>query len=157
MPKFGYTVSKELLSEKESIIKGSLREVKISPKESVEIARWIKGLTLAEARARLQAVIEKKIAVPYKTHNKKIPHRRGLLKYYAGRYPVKAASKFLSLVESMIAEAENRNLDIEKLKIVHACAYGGRKIKRYMPRAFGRASPKFSTLTHVELVAKEMR
>ncbi|MCI4438877.1 50S ribosomal protein L22 [archaeon] len=156
MPKFGYSTAAEALGKEENIVKGSLREVRISPKDSVEIAKWLKGLSLAEARERLQGVIEKRIAVPYKRHNKKVPHRRGLLKYYAGRYPVKAASKVLSLVQSMISEAENRNLDIEKLRIVHASAYGGRKIKRYMPRAFGRASPKFSTLTHFELVAKEV-
>ncbi|MBO3757585.1 MAG: 50S ribosomal protein L22 [Candidatus Brockarchaeota archaeon] len=157
MPKFGYSIAAKVLEKEENnVVKGSLREVRISPKDSIEIARWLKGLSLVDARERLQAVIEKKISVPYKRHNKKVPHRKDLLKYYAGRYPVKAASKVLSLVQSMISEAENRNLDVEKLRIIHASAYGGRKIKRYMPRAFGRASPRFSTLTHFELVAKEV-
>jgi large subunit ribosomal protein L22 len=156
MPKFGYSTAAEALGKEENVVKGSLREVRISPKDSIEVARWLKGLSLAEAREKLRAVIEKKAAVPYKRYNKKVPHRRGLLKYYAGRYPIKAASKILSLIQSMISESENRNLDIEKMRIVHASAYGGRKIKRYMPRAFGRASPKFSILTHFELIAKEV-
>ena len=156
MPKFGYSTAAEALGKEENVVKGSLREVRISPKDSIEVARWLKGLSLAEAREKLRAVIEKKAAVPYKRYNKKVPHRRGLLKYYAGRYPIKAASKVLSLIQSMISESENRNLDIEKKRIVHASAYGGRKIKRYMPRAFGRASPKFGILTHFELIAKEV-
>jgi large subunit ribosomal protein L22 len=52
--------------------------------------------------------------------------------------------------------AENKGLDTENLKIIHASAYPGMKLKRYQPRAFGRSSPKFETLTHVEIVLEEM-
>ena len=38
---------------------------------------------------------------------------------------------------------------------MHAAAYQGIKLKRFMPRAHGRASPKFDTTTHVEIVLEE--
>ncbi|MFP3946196.1 MAG: uL22 family ribosomal protein, partial [Archaeoglobaceae archaeon] len=47
-----------------------------------------------------------------------------------------------------------KGLDKESLVIVHAQAKKGRVLKRYTPRAFGRATPKFKTLTTVEFVAE---
>jgi len=51
--------------------------------------------------------------------------------------------------------AEYKGLDVERLRIIHASAYPGMKIKRYIERAYGRSSPRFETLCHVELVLEE--
>jgi len=37
---------------------------------------------------------------------------------------------------------------------VHAAANRGRVVKSYVPRAFGRSSPSFNTLTHIEIVGR---
>ncbi|MEM2537681.1 MAG: 50S ribosomal protein L22, partial [Candidatus Bathyarchaeia archaeon] len=120
-----------------------------------EICKTIRGMTLTEAKKFLRDVIAKKKAVPFRRFKKKAAHRHGLEKAYAGKYPVKAAKQILKILENAEANAENKGLDTERLKIIHASAYPGMKIKRYMPRAFGRATPKFETLTHVELVLEE--
>jgi large subunit ribosomal protein L22 len=59
-------------------------------------------------------------------------------------------------LEGAETNAEFKGLDIERLRIIHASAYPGMKIKRYVQRAFGRSSPRFTTLTHVELILEEM-
>jgi large subunit ribosomal protein L22 len=51
----------------------------------------------------------------------------------------------------------NRKIDVDNLYILHIAAHRGRYIKRYMPRAFGRATPKFRTTTHIEVVVGEKR
>jgi large subunit ribosomal protein L22 len=38
---------------------------------------------------------------------------------------------------------------------MHSAAYPGMKLKRYTPRAHGRASPKYDITTHVEIVLEE--
>ena len=81
-------------------------------------------------------------------------HKSGLHKWYAGRYPQKAARYILKVLKNLEANAEYKGLDVDKLVIVHAQAKKGRVIKRYMPRAFGRATPKFQQLTTVEFVAE---
>jgi len=73
----------------------------------------------------------------------------------AGRYPVKAAQKILKVLEGAEANAEYKGFDLEKLRIIHASAYPGMKIKRSIERAFGRSTPRFETLCHVELVLEE--
>ncbi|MEM2080928.1 MAG: 50S ribosomal protein L22 [Candidatus Bathyarchaeia archaeon] len=154
MPKWGYSVIEEEL-DPEKTAKASGRELRVSHKASREVCRAIKGMMLANAKAYLKAVIAKKKAVPFRKYKKKLGHRAGLTRAAAGRYPVKAAEQILRLLESAEANAENKGLDVDRLRILHAAAYPGVKIKRYMPRAHGRASPKYETTTHVEIVLEE--
>ena len=100
--------------------------------------------------------MDKEKAVPFKRYNKKAGHRRGLVNSYAGRYPIKASARVLKVLESAEANAENKGLDVDKLRIIHAAAYPGMKIKRFTPRAHGRASPKFDSLSHIEIVLGEI-
>jgi large subunit ribosomal protein L22 len=77
-------------------------------------------------------------------------------KAMVGKYPDKAATAILRVVESAEANAEDKGLDIDRLRIIHASAYPGIKLKRAIPRAFGRSTPKNMTLTHVEIALEEM-
>lgn len=152
MPEWGYSV---LELDPEKTAKASGRELRVSPKSAREVCSTIKGMKLDQARNFLRQVILKKKPVPFRRHKKKVGHRRGLQKAYAGRYPVKVAQKVLEVLESAEANAEYKGLDIERLRIIHASAYPGMKIKRYIPRAFGRATPRFETLCHVEVVLEQ--
>ncbi|MDH5532258.1 MAG: 50S ribosomal protein L22 [Candidatus Bathyarchaeota archaeon] len=152
MPEWGYSV---LELDPEKTAKASGRELRVSHKSAREVCNTIKGMKLDQARNFLHQVILKKKPVPFRRHTKKVGHRHGLQKAYAGRYPVKAAQKVLEVLESAEANAEHKGLDIERLRIIHASAYPGMKIKRYIQRAFGRTSPRFETLCHVELVLEQ--
>ena len=154
MPKWGYSFKE---TEPEIMVKASGRDLKISPKAAREICGAICTMNLEEARRFLQDVIDKKRAVPYRRYNKQIPHKTGLIGWYAGKYPVKAASEIMKILNGLEANAEDKGLYVEKIKIVHAAAQRARIIKRYMPRAFGRSSPDFNQLCHVELIAKEIK
>ena len=154
MPKWGYSVIKEEL-DPEKTAKASGREIRVSHKNTREVCHAIKGMTLAHAKEYLKNVITKKQPVPFKRFRKKAGHRHGLEKAFAGRYPIKAAAKILNVLEGAEANAENKGLDVDRLRIMHAAAYPGMKIKRFTPRAHGRASPKYDTLTHIEIVLDE--
>ncbi|HWQ17858.1 MAG TPA: 50S ribosomal protein L22 [Sulfolobales archaeon] len=138
------------------------RELRISLKESIEIAKVIKGMKLDDAIAYLEKVVRKEAPVPYTRHRKQIAHRRGVNAHFqewktpVGRYPVKAARYILKVLRNVRSNAENQGMDPERLVIVHAAAHKGRYLKRYMPRAFGRATPWFSTTTNFEVVVKEV-
>ncbi len=153
MPKWGYSITDMNL---EKTAKASGRELRISPKHAREVCNTIKGMKLDQAKDYLKQVILKKKPVPFRRFNKKVGHRHGLEKAFSGRYPVKAAQQILGVLEGAEANAEYKGLDMERLRIIHASAYPGMKIKRFIPRAFGRSSPRFNTLSHVELVLEEM-
>lgn len=154
MPKWGYTIT-ELDPEKTA--KASGRELRISHKKAIEVCNAIKGMPLEKAKQLLRNVIEQKQPIPIKRYKKKQPHTRGLQKAYAGKYPQKAAKAILKLLQSAEANAEYKGLDTERLKIIHAVAYPGMKLKRFIPRAFGRSTPKYKTLTHVEIVLEQTK
>jgi large subunit ribosomal protein L22 len=154
MPKWGYSIIEEEL-DPEKTAKASGREARVSHKAAREVCRAIKGMMLANAEEYLRDVIDKKKPVPFKRYTKKLGHRHGLQKAYAGRYPIKAAQKVLLVIEGAEANAENKGLDVDRLRIFHAAAYPGMKIKRFTPRAHGRASPKYDTTTHIEIILNE--
>jgi large subunit ribosomal protein L22 len=153
MTKWGYSITD---MDVEKTAKASGRELRVSPKHAREVCRTIKGMKVEQAKDYLNQVIMKKKPVPFRRFNKKVGHRHGLEKAFAGRYPVNAARQVLNVLEGAEANAEYKGLDLERLKIIHASAYPGMKIKRFTPRAFGRSSPRFNTLSHVELVLEEM-
>ena len=59
----------------------------------------------------------------------------------------KHLQQILDVLESAQSNAENKGLDVDRLRIIHAAAYPGMKNKRYTPRAHGRASPKYEIYT----------
>jgi len=153
MPRWGYSVG---WVDPERTAKASGRELRISPKHAREICKAIKGMMLEDAKSFLEDVIAMRRPVPFRRYKKKVPHRRGLQGFCTGRFPVKAANHILRLLKEVEANAEFKGLNTEKLKIIHAAAYPGAKIKKFFPRAFGRSSPNFEILTHVEIVVQEV-
>ncbi len=136
-------------------VKASLREKGISHKHAREIAVTIKGLKVDRAKEYLNSVIAKKRAVPFKRYNKHVGHRSDP-RIMSGRYPCKSAAEIIKLLENLESNAEYKGMDLDKLKIVNATVHKGTCIKRFIPRAMGRSSPKNNFLTHVELVAQEL-
>ena len=136
-------------------VRASLREKTISHKHAREIAVTIKGMSIETARDYLQDVIRLKRAVPFRRYNNEVGHKSdtGVM---SGRYPQKAATEFVKLIDNLESNAEYRGMDLDRLKIINATVHKGRKLQRFTPRAMGRASPKVDILTHVELVAQEI-
>ncbi len=66
---------------------------RLSWKDSVELARFVKGMKTAKAKAFLQDVIRMKRAVPLRKFNDNRGHKPG--KLGPGRYPVNVSKAFL--------------------------------------------------------------
>ena len=110
---------------------------------------------LEEAKEFLEDVIDKKKAVPYYRYRGKVPHRKQLRGHDAGRFPEKAAGVLLKILDSVEANAEFKGLYADRLRIIHVVAHRGRVIRKFIPRAFGRASPYDKHLTHIEIAVEE--
>ncbi len=152
MAKINYAFTDD---DKSKTAKALGRSLKISPKHAVEICNRIRGMKVEKAEAYLEDVIEMKTAVPFRRHNKKVGHRRGIGGWPTGRYPVKAAKQILDILKNAEANAEYKGLDTENLKIMHISSHRGYVIRGWTPRAFGRASPFNTPTTHVQVVLGE--
>jgi len=152
MPTWGYSI---IEVDPDRMAKASGRDLRISFKAAREVCAYIKGMKLSDAKKYLEDVIKMKKPIPFKRFTGKQAHHRGIEGWPIVRYPVKAAKEILKVLNSVEANAEYKGLDIEKLRIIHIAAQKGPKIKKYIPRAFGRATPYFEQLTHIEVVVME--
>ena len=150
MPKLGYSAKIN-----EPCAKAMGKEMRVSPKHAMEVCRTICGMRLPQAKEYLESVKEKKKAVPFKRHRKKLAHRRGLTGWDAGQYPVKAVGAILEVLQNAEANASYKGLDLERLRIVHAGAQKGITIPGILPRAFGRSSAFNKPTTNIEIILKE--
>jgi large subunit ribosomal protein L22 len=137
-------------------VRASGREVNVSPKAAREIAVAIKGMSIPKAIDLLEQVEQMKMPVAFRRHKLKVGHRSELQGFPTGSYPVRAARAYLQVLQNHQGTAEFKGLDPERVEIVQAAGYAGRKIKDYVPRAMGRSSPNFHQLVHIELIGKEV-
>jgi large subunit ribosomal protein L22 len=157
MPEWGYSFIEQKY-DAERLAKASGRDLRIKPKHAREICAAIKGMKVDQAKTFLEKVIRLEQSVPFRRHKKKQAHRHDLkeFKWYAGRYPRKAAARIYEILSAVESNGEFKGLDVELCRIIHAAAHHGRIIKRYIQRAHGRSSAKFKHLSHVEIVIYEM-
>jgi large subunit ribosomal protein L22 len=140
----------------EDIARAKANEVDISPKHAFEIARFIRRMRTDDAIEELTRVVALERAIPLRTYHKKVPHRHGLAKWHAGRYPQKAARVYIRLLNAAKKNAEYIGLDAGNLKIVHVQANRGRRHAAFFPRAMGRATPKNRETVNIEVIVKEV-
>ncbi|MHA1293261.1 MAG: 50S ribosomal protein L22 [Promethearchaeota archaeon] len=156
MPNWGYSFVEQKY-DIDRVAKAAGRDLRIKPKHAREICAVIKGMRIDRAKKFLEDVINLKQSVPFRRYKKKQAHKKDLkqFKWYAGRYPVKAAARIYEVLSACESNAEYKGLDIDLCRIIHAATQRGRIIKRYIPRAHGRSSPKFKHLSHIEIVIYE--
>ena len=142
--------------DKERMVRAAGRNMNISYKHAVEICREIKGKMLDDAIKLLEDVIALKRPIPFKRYKRDVGHRRELQKRKIGRYPQKAARHILKILKSLRANAEDKGLDPERIRIIHAVAHRGSIRYKRMPRAFGVSAPVREVLVHVEVIGEEV-
>lgn len=156
MPNWRYSFVEQKY-DADRLAKASGRDLRIKPKHAREICAVIKGMKIEQAKSFLEKVIQLDQSVPFRRYKKKQAHKKDLkqFKWYAGRYPRKAAARIYEIVSSVESNAEYKGLDIELCRIIHAATHRGRIIKRFIPRAHGRSTAKNRHLSHVEIVIYE--
>jgi large subunit ribosomal protein L22 len=103
----------------------SLRYLRIAPRKTRLVVNVIKKLPIGEAEAQLML------------------------------HPRRPAVAVLKLLRSAIANAKSKKLDVSKLFISDARVDQAPILKRWMPRAQGRATPIHKQTSHVIIVLKE--
>jgi large subunit ribosomal protein L22 len=108
-------------------IKASLNNLRMAPRKVRLVANLIKGMNVPQAKAQLAFLVKK------------------------------PAPLILKLINSAVANAKN-NFEIEEnnLVIEKIVVESGATLKRWMPRAMGRATPIRKRTCSIKLVLKEL-
>jgi len=140
--------------EAEGTAKALGYEISMSPKDSYEVCKAIRGMTLGAAKKYLEDVLDHKRAIPFTRYNGKIKHRVG--KMGPGGYPEKATKHILEVLKNAENNAEYKGLDPDNMFIMHSAANRGRQLKGRMPRAHGRSTEWNEQTTSIEIIIKEV-
>lgn len=109
-----------------TMVTAKLKYLRISPRKVRLVANLIKGMDVVEARSQLTFL------------------------------PKRAASMILKLLNSALANAEhNFNLSKENLYISKIIVDPGPSLKRWLPRAMGRATSILKRTSHITLILDE--
>eukprot|EP01125_Pyxidicula_operculata_P010912 TRINITY_DN3580_c0_g1_i1.p1 TRINITY_DN3580_c0_g1~~TRINITY_DN3580_c0_g1_i1.p1 ORF type:complete len:179 (-),score=41.79 TRINITY_DN3580_c0_g1_i1:42-578(-) len=136
--------------------KGS--NLRVHFKNTRETAMAIKGMSLRKAQSYLNDVVEHKQAVPFRRFNGG-PGRKAHAHMHKNvtqvRYPKKSCEFMLNLLKNAESNAEFKDLDLDKLRIVHVQVNRAPGMRRRTYRAHGRINPYMSNPCHVELILTE--
>jgi len=105
--------------------KAILNNLRIAPRKVRLVANLIKGMPTSQAQAQLKFL------------------------------PKRSSEPILKLLNSAIANAKNFNLDENNLYISKIFVDSGQTMKRWLPRAFGRATPIMKRSSRITLFLNE--
>jgi large subunit ribosomal protein L22 len=150
-----YNFQKKVNEKK--IAKSCKNNAPISTKYAVEFSNYFKGKPLVKAITICDNIMEKKEFLPLLKYRKKVAHRKGASprKVPSGRWPVKTAKSVKALLEDVRANAENLNLDTEKLKIIHMFAVKGVTRRKTQPLGRVGGKQRESKSTNIEVIVLE--
>lgn len=107
-------------------VRARLRFLRIGPRKVRLLTNLLRGRSVASAEAQLRVT------------------------------PKAAAKPLLKLLQSAVANARhNYQLDPDRLVIQSFLTDEGPKLRRWTPRAFGRAAPILKRMSHVTIVLRE--
>jgi large subunit ribosomal protein L22 len=110
------------------MVNATAKYVRVSPRKAGDVARLIRGKKVAEAKAILSLT------------------------------PRIAAKLVGKVLDSAVANAENNHdLDADDLYVVQAYVNGGPTLKRFRPRAMGRASRIRKRTSHITVCVDEIK
>lgn len=101
----------------------TLKNARISTKQSIELCAFIRGKKVEAVRTILQKAIALERAIPFKRFTNGLGHKPGMA---AGRYIPTTAKTVLGLLHAVVANAEQKGIAGD-LVILHASARQGTK------------------------------
>merc|ERR1711934_1220732 len=139
--------------------KGS--DLRVHFKNTRETAMAIKNMRLEDAKKYLEDVIDKKRAVPFRRFcggvgrtaqaaAAPLPGTNG-----QARWPKKSCEFLLGLLRNAEANAEMKDLEVDKMKITHIQVNRAVQNRRRTYRAHGRINPYMSSPCHVEMILSQ--
>lgn len=129
----------------------------ISYKLAIELARALKKKPVKKALHYLDEIMELRTYLPLKKYNMDVGHKKGqaINGTKSGRFPVKVAKYFKSILNAAVSNADVKGLDKDSLLITGVVVSIG--VRRFKVQPKGRRRTRRSKATNVEIMVKEIK
>jgi len=143
---------------KERQARARASSLRVHHKKMVNVAAFIRGMTVPKAETYLKLVLKRQRGIPFKQHRAGCGrHAQGKIVKAPGDqvgWPEKPVRAMLDLLENLKGNAQRGALDLNQLYIRHAQVNHAVKMRRRTYRAHGRINPYMRNPCHVELIAE---
>ncbi|EFA76515.1 S60 ribosomal protein L17 [Heterostelium album PN500] len=143
--------------EKSSLARGT--NLRVHFKNTRETAAAIKGMYIKRAQTYLWNVLKHKEAIPFRRYKYgcgRTAQAKNLGGVTQARWPKKSVEHVLSLLKNAVANAEAKQLDVDKMVVSHIQVQRAQKQRRRTYRAHGRINPYMCSPSSVELILTEV-
>mmetsp|Transcript_37471 Transcript_37471/g.76551 ORF Transcript_37471/g.76551 Transcript_37471/m.76551 type:complete len:188 (-) Transcript_37471:252-815(-) len=134
-------------------------QLRVHFKNCREVGAAIKGMPLLKAQRYLEAVLERKQAIPFRRFAGGCGrHAQGKNLKAPGSqvgWPVKAVKYFIDLLKNAAANAETNSANLEQMVITHVVVQRAAKMRRRTYRAHGRINAYMCSPAHIEIMVTE--
>merc|ERR1712072_1445591 len=137
--------------------KGS--DLRVHFKNTRETAMAIKNMSLEKAKKYMEDVIDKKCAIPFRRFCGGVGRTSQAAPAGStngqARWPKKSCEFILGLLRNAEANAEMKDLDVDKLFVSHVQVNKAVQQRRRTYRAHGRINPYMSSPCHIEMILSQ--
>ena len=141
----------------EKSVKTRSFDTRVHFKNTYETARACQGMTIPLALQYMEDVIAHRRCIPYRRFNGSMGRTAQAkeFKMVQGRWPQKSCKAVINLLKNLEANANVKQLDLDKLIIKHVQVNRAQHGRRRTYRAHGRITRYMSTPCHIEIWAAE--
>eukprot|EP01061_Rhynchopus_euleeides_P007935 TRINITY_DN16_c0_g3_i3.p1 TRINITY_DN16_c0_g3~~TRINITY_DN16_c0_g3_i3.p1 ORF type:complete len:213 (+),score=63.52 TRINITY_DN16_c0_g3_i3:73-639(+) len=142
-------------ADQAALAKGS--DMRIHFKNTWQVARTLRGMTLKKAQKYLEDVLEHKRCIPYIRFSHAAGRTPQAKEFGVtqGRWPRKSVEMFQGLLKNAESNAEQKGLELNDLKLTHCVVQRAQKIRRRTYRAHGRIGAYMASPCHVEAILEK--
>ena len=146
--------SRKPRTEKSVMARGN--DLKVHFKNTYNAAMVLKGMSISKAKAYLEDVLAHKRCVPIKRFNSHVARTGQAIEFGVtqGRWPEKSVKILQEILKNLEANANGKQLNIDKLFIQHVQVNRAQRGRRRTYRAHGRITPFMSSPCHIEMFAE---
>jgi len=138
-------------------VKARGNDLRVHFKNTRETAAAISRMPLRAAQRYLRAVLKHRRCIPFVRYQGGVGRTSQAKEFNRtqGRWPQKSVEYILNLLQNAQANAEAKQLNLNRLYISHIQVNKAPKMRRRTYRAHGRINPYMSSPCHIELILTE--
>ena len=147
------------LTDPSKAVSSKGNDLRVHYKNTYEVGKAIKGMLVKKAQQYLREVLAHQRCIPYTKYDGSMGRTGQAIQFglTKGRWPEKSVRIILSLLQNVLANAEIKKLDVEKLAIRKVVVNQAVKGRRRTYRAHGRINAYLSSNCHVEIFCEETK